>query len=509
VPAPAPTPAPTPAVDPAIAGKVEIAADARAWSQLVAFALDDSSEPSLVRSEAGTLYAALGPKLVELAPDGTSSALGTDGITLLRQEQPLLDGDYVRFLPTMIGGDFPREGFLVVSYSLGARGIEPPPQTFRRREDGRWHELDNGTPEFVWYPAAFGRWTQGSLLALRGFAGRYLDADSEAGERRAIKRARIIDAAIAKQKHMVVLRGQPRAPQLQFGGVVTQFASLPSGEIIAAVADDDGGTAMFHYDDTTGTQRRLPLPQGDGGAPRDVQLAVRSATDAWVAAGSGSDELPFLAHYDGTAWTAVSSPCEARIAAIDLTPDSEVLACAMKTAPEQERAVVLRRRGERWTAIGTPTTGDRRIATVFVQGDRTVVLTHEWGRKYEIWTDGPAPASPLQFGDTRAAVRPILADAPDRPIDDACDHLTVPLTGAPGDRSTVLPRLSQAGVTTDVEVQTVLVGEREVDAVVVTGVSPSRARETAAAIAGALGTEAQAATCNLRPLAHPPDDAAR
>lgn len=506
---PTPVPTPAPAVDPAIAAHVEIAADARPWSPLVVFADDDASEPALLRSEAGSVYAALGPALVELRDDGSTASLDTTGITLLRQDQALLDGDYVRFLPTSIGGDFPREGFLVVAYSLGARGVEPPPQTFRRRDDGRWHELDNGTPEFVWFPAAFGRWREGSLLALRGFAGRYLDADSEAGERRAIKRAKVIDAAIAKQKRLAVLRGQPRAPQLDFGGAVWQFASLPSGEIIAVIDGGEDRSAMVHYDDAAHTQRRLALPPVEGTKADDLRLAVRSGRDAWVAGGGGSEDHPYLAHFDGTAWTAVSTPCDGRITDIALTSDTEVIACAIATAPERLRGVILRRRGDRWAAIGTPTTGDRAVVKLLVDGDRTVVLTHDWGRKFEIWSDGPAPVQPLRFGDTAAIVRPILAAAPDRPIDDECDHLTVPLTGAPGDRSTVLSRLSQAGLTSDVEVQTVLVGEREVDAVVVTDLWPADARKKAATIAGALGAEAEAPTCNVRPLAHPPEPPAR
>lgn len=483
-------------IDPALRAVIEPAAAVPQWHRVVAFA-HDASEPELLQSGDGAVYAALGPALVQLRDDGSATPVTMAGLEPMADHAEWLDGDLVSYRRTRIGGRISANdpgGFLVVEYEFGARGENPPPQSYRM-DAGRWRRLP-GASRFWAYPRAFAPWKGGALLGLRGFVPTYAYAGRDDEDPVPAREVQAAARAIAAQKQLVVLAGRPTAPALTWSGTAVTMTALPSGEILVAL-DDDRGASVLHYDDARGASILRPLPAGLGDADR-VVLAMRSARDAWL---SG----PYLAHFDGEAWTRVDTPCDGGPVALALGPDAELVACTVVAEGGLRAAAVLQRAADShgeaapWQAIGLPAAlRDAELRALVVQGDRVLVLAAPEGTGASIWSTGPAPVQPYAFGDTRTTTAAILEAADDLPITRTCGEIFVPFTAPRGTaHADALARIDD--VAGNARTATVRVRGEVVDGIIVTGLRRGEAQRDAARIAAALGTEVGEPTCNVRP----------
>ncbi len=501
-PAPPPVPAPAPVVDPALAAIIESAPDLLPWNRIVGFAEQHGSEPMLLRSDDGRVFAGVGPVLVRLQSDGSAEAVTLEGIEPMGDRPDLIDGDYYSYGTTTLGGAGPAGGFMVVEYELGARGQNPPAQTYRM-DQGRWRRIAS-SPLFDSFPRGFGRWKDGSLLALRGFVPRYAHPAESEGEIVPKRELRAAAAAIAGQKQLVVVSGAPKAPALTWKGTAAAMASLPTGEVLIATASDDGASVL-HYDATTGRQRVLPLPENLDRWDDSTRLVMRAPDDAWLWG-------PYIAHFDGKQWTRVDSPCVGQNPLLAVTADAEFLACSVNVGDEAQAAVLRRERttgvaAGPWKSIGMPTAHRQMyVRTLVVVDERVLVLGEGDAGPASIWHTGPAPAKPFDFGDTAQISAPILAGAADLPITDGCRQIFVPFTAPTG--TAHADAIARAGGDAlpgdDAELVTVNVRGATLDGIAVAGLFGRDAAAAAEQITAALGDEVGTPTCNPRPRVAPP-----
>jgi hypothetical protein len=104
------------------------------------------------------------------------------------------------------------------------------------------------------------------------------------------------------------------------------LAGLPSGELVAAGYTCEpvghGGAIVERWgsQQTQGTVEALP--HGEGGAsPRVVGIVARSATEIVVYGGVGVPPAPYLARFDGAAWTLDSAPFGAAVETLAASDD--------------------------------------------------------------------------------------------------------------------------------------------------------------------------------------------
>lgn len=135
---------------------------------------------------------------------------------------------------------------------------------------------------------------------------------------------------------------------------------------IWAVGDGYGprsdATVMLHYNGTAWTQVPAPHP---GAFDYIRGLAVRSADDAWFTGewdsttpGGNYTPHPFIGHWNGTAWTQVSSPAGQTVYGVAADTASDGWVVGNNGSPEATFAAALEHwNGTTWSLAPSPVTG--------------------------------------------------------------------------------------------------------------------------------------------------------
>lgn len=455
---------------------------------------------ALLEASDGQVFAAVGPALYRLGSDGSISG----DLAWVRGVEADFVGDMTDFGSGMywwdalaIGGGWPDSAYLVLVPGAAARAGGGPPALYRR-EGEAWRRVAARSGKLHWYPRRFGAWKDGSILALKGFHPTYaLDGDEPTPAE-----ARAFAGLVAREKRLIVLRGAPKAPA--FGSRDVQaFASLASGQIFALVQDGARLVAL-HHDEATG-ERTLPLPGAAGGRFADVDVRATAPDRVWAFGGwapPDAETRPYLARFDGTAWTEVDSRCAGPV--ISLSIDREGAAyfvCAVRPAAGEPRPVLFRVRAGVLEELPT----DAPPGTVVARGpDDVWVLTEPSTAPALLLHGGPARGEPAALPSTMTVAEAVYAWAEPRPVDGSCPAVWVP--AAPGADLAAVKRALEglSGEDVDATARTVRVQGRVETGVSIVALRPAEVKRAVKAVQARLGATAGAPTCNERPDAPAP-----
>ncbi len=382
---------------------------------------NDGSSITLLPATDGQLFAAAGPLLYALRPDGSiehdpswSRGIDVQGVAL-----DMAENDMLGWSASALAGSWPEGAYLVLHLATGSRGGDAPPQLYRRN-NSLWGRVDTHEKKLDWYPRRFGAWKDGSLLALKGFTTQYSnsgdgDVEPPPNEVSAFK------SAVASRKKLVVLRGAPKAPA--FGERdVQSFASLATGEIFA-VLGQDGKAVVLHHDDAS--ERTLPLPNGDKLEPMYLEIRATARDRAWVFGGysEGHETHGYLARFDGTQWTQVETTCQS-INSMSLDPaGAAYVVCPVGTGDDDITRVLLRFDGTTVEEIPTPSLPSE----VVVRGPRDLWIVSQTDFEAALWHTGAPGGDPLVLPANYDTVRSVLQWADPLPLTDGCYQPWIPL----------------------------------------------------------------------------------
>ena len=507
-PAPAPAPAPTPvaAARPTAAPTVDpgarvpvtgAAAGATDAPRLVVVASADSngSAISLAQTTDGQVFATVGPLVIRLAADGSVSTdpTWTRGIRDQAPHFDMTDATEYSWFAHGMGGSWPEGAYLTIEFLGGGRGSDVPAEVYRR-SNARWTPVATRARHFDWYPSSFGLWSDGSLLALKAFSPRFHSFEDD-GEPSASEQKQVAKA-IAAQKRLVVLRGKAKAPA--FGRKdVRAFASLPTGQIYAAVVTDDV-VSMLHYDASTSRERNVELPGGAGVSAFELEIRSNAADRVWLfgEAGVEGERHGYVASFDGVAWQSIATPCTqaAHSGSIDDSGAAHFV-CDVPRAAGQTGPALLRVRGNLVEELPVPVAPQMVVARS--PTDVWVLGSPDQGR-ISLFHSGTTQNQALELPDASTQV---FEWADDHPLDQRCMAVWIPLVSG-ADRQAVAKTID--ALTIDgghPELIDARVRGRVETGVVIQGVSGKDAVTAIKRVVSALGQAAGTATCNQRPPA--------
>ncbi len=366
----------------------------------------------LFRTTDGSLFVTAGPQVMRVGDDGTLSRDRTwlAGLTPIADpSMETIEDMYYAWDAVFLGGRWPDATFLATTYEAGFRGPADPVAVHRWRND-KWQPVDTKTKRFAWHVIGSGPWLEDKVLGLRAYQPEhhfYFTEDETDGPPDAmVKRG---EAAVAKAKRLVVLRGTGQAPAAMANRKISAFASLPSGEILAV--EGGSASAVVHYDPATDEARSLPLPREN--QRRVDGLHVVSPTAAW-AWGKTDDEpqRPYLAHFDGTAWSKHEVPdAKDGVTSFDVTPSGALWATlgGSEEAFEAKSASVWTKpAGKPWRQIELPQ--GARVAKLMARTDQDIWLVGDSVRRSgkagpvveipvldALWKDAVMYADPITF----------------------------------------------------------------------------------------------------------------
>lgn len=494
-----PTPAVT-ATPPATAAEsaVPVAADAPRFTR-VAVAADGDGVVALLRTTNDQLFAATGPVLARLGADGSYEQVPewVRGVDDQGSLEALAVG-YDWWSAVAMGGTWPEGAYLVLSPESGGRGEDSPNELYRRA-NGSWVRVATRAKRFDWYPRAFGPWKDGSLLALRGFEPRYSRYDDEGNA--PASEVKAAAATIAKEKRLIVLRGAPKAPA--WGNRdIRAFASLPTGEIYAAVADGETVT-MLHHDDASGAEVTRTLPTKGTLSDYEIEVVATGDDRVWVfgSASVGDDAHGYVARFEGRTWEEVETPCvgTARSGSVD-DAGNAYFVCDVQRAPDQARPALLRVRGKAVEELPTGIVPGQVVARTPAD---IWVVSPPFEREMALAHTGTDVATPHTLATRVDAGRAVFEWADPHPMTPSCQGVWIPL--APGaDRAAAEKSLEAFGVEDGFpEVYQARLQGRTEWGITIRAVTGKELHAATKRVVRALGTMVGPPTCNQRPSVDP------
>lgn len=395
----------------------------------------DSRVVTLLEGTDGSAFLAAGPLLLRLLGDGAveSEPAWVRGIGDSAGDLDAFEAGMYWWNAAAIGGSWPEPAYLVLEQLSASRAGGSPPDLYRRT-GGVWTRVETQKERLAWYPRSFGPWKDGSLLALKGFQPTY-PADVETEPSRAEVRA--YEAALKREKRLIVLRGEPKAPKFGERDIVA-FASLASGQIWALL-EDGGRPAVLYFDGASETV--TALPGSERGKLSELGLRATAADRAWAFGMRATDDAVsgYLARFDGTAWTEVESGCAGMVQSLSIDADGDAYyTCPVKGV---EGAVLLRLRGgvieelptevEPWTVVA------RRADDIWV-------LSPPHSGAAQLLHSGSTRAQPFEVPGSLEVARSVFEWA--EPVPALCNRMWIPL--APGSDRAAVER-TVAGVVGD------------------------------------------------------------
>lgn len=272
----------------------------------------------------GGLVVSVGPQLYIVGKGGT---LTEDPALLAGLPAPFdreKDGTAMRWgWKVDVSGRWPDAAFLSYHVAPAPRVDAPPRVTFRWKQD-RWERTDLGARfdegGMSWFYEEGRPWIEGSVLSLRRHQISYGDAAfvsewesvEPARARRHERQTKAATKEIAGSKQLVVTRGLPKGPDLAAMMTKTPpplrtFDSLPTGEIYAATAEEQG--MLLAVLEGRVLEHPVPLPPAAASVDlRDV-FAVSPEHVLVVGGYRHYDELrPLVAQWDGKALRLLEAP---------------------------------------------------------------------------------------------------------------------------------------------------------------------------------------------------------
>lgn len=483
-------PPPAPSLPPTFSS-AKAAADAPQFSLVARQVGDDDQTPLTLLQTDGHAFAVAGPALLELAADGS---LAYDPATMVGLGGAVLDAveaGMIWWAGLALAGSWPDDVFFVLEERSGSRAGVSAPELYRRR-GGPWTKIDTRRGKISWYPREFGRWKDGSLLALKGFYEHYStegEGDVEPPERE----VKAIKAAIAREKKLIVLRGEPKAPA--FGSrAIRTFASLPTGQIFAAL--EEGEPAVLHFDGAA--ERVLPLPDAKRESVAVAGLRAAAPDRAW--AFGGDDDGGYLARFDGGAWTEVENPCAGQVVSLSLDAAGDAYFVCPVGGGGAARQVLLRARGDAIEEL--PTAAEPQ--EVLARGANDIWFVTTAGRQgAELWHTGTTRGEPFVVPGAYAAAQAIAEWEPALPAGDDCSYMWIPLV-AGSDREAIAAAIAGADDGDFmVELRDARVQGRVETGVLVREFDVRKSKGTLRRAQALLGAAAGTPSCNERPAAEP------
>ncbi|MEM6995628.1 MAG: hypothetical protein AAF721_34270 [Myxococcota bacterium] len=373
----------------------------------------------------GSLFVTAGPQVMRVADDGAVERKRTwmGGITpIAGPELESIHHMYYAWNAKFLGGRWPDALFLATDHISGFRGPGDPIVVHRWRGE-RWQPVDTMGKDLSWWVVGAAPWLDDKVLGLRAYApgyAFYYDEDETAEVPKAMVRRG--DAAVDKAKRLVVLRGKGQAPKALATEKITRFDAIGSGEIVAKIA----GAGMLHYDPATEAVKPHALPTFEGEL-HGVDLV--DATHAW--AWGGTNESPYLAAFDGAAWTSQPTPEVSKaIIAFDISPGGTQWATA-GMAPDDyfsdEKPLLWSKpKGKPWQKVELPP--DAKVYDVIARADDDVWLAGD--RVYR----SQRPKSPITIPTIDTMWKDAIAYGDPITLPTECPHPVVLLkTEADGD----------------------------------------------------------------------------
>lgn len=417
---------------PAAVSKAKVPDDPPRFVVVAQRATGGADAEALLQTGDGQLFAASGPWLMRLASDGsfTQESGWLRGIDTGPDEFDMSFGaDLTWWNATAMGGGWPEGTFLVLTWGAGTR-LGDDSSVLYRRVAGAWDPVATDKGALHWYPRSFGPWKDGSILALKGFD--MISPRSEDGPSPAAERA--FKAAVAGEKKLIVLRGAPQAPK--FGAREVQaFASLPTGEIVALIADRQAIVAL-HYTDAGPVERTLALPGADRGRLTHVDVRMSGPDRAWVSgewtanpdAQGNQESRGYLARFDGQAWTEIATECSLAVKSLSIDDQGSVyFVCALKVGRDKLRSVLFRVRED----VVEELPMDAEPGQVVARSPADIwVLTQDPLGPTRLLHSGTRRGEPATLPSARQVAEAVYEWADPRPVDAACRRIWLP--AAPG-----------------------------------------------------------------------------
>ena len=394
----------------------------------------------------GALLVSTGPLVIRVDASGeiVYDPAMLRGITPIRQTPEVSDGDYVGvadWSPVSLGGRWPDALFLSLDFISGFRGEGGRPITYRHTPNG-WTLLKTRGTNFEHHVVALRPWIDDSILAHRGYVSWYPGQERwEAEDGPTERQSAAAQKAIAAAKKLVVVRGQPKAPDV--GPSLEAFASLPTGEIVAVTG---GSSQSVIFIDPGGKRTTLALP----GDPSEIEGVVIDAPDrAWVFGvrmqEDGGGYRPYLARIEQGRTRAVQAPpCKSAGLRTFVALHDGTLWTTCADPPEvgaayNDHELWTRPAGGAWTAVRLPegitvptevyARADDDVWVTAAMKDRSVLLhTRPRARVLEV----PGLAGIGRLLDEYNGLLPLTDD---------CSPGYLPLAAAPGDASTIRDQL--------------------------------------------------------------------
>lgn len=364
----------------------------------------------LFRTTDGSMFVTAGPQVMRVAEDGSLVRDRTwlGGITpIAAPASETIDGMYYGWNAVFLGGRWPDATFLVTDYLAGFRGPADPIAVHRWRGE-RWARVATKMKHFAWHVVEAGPWQGDRVLGLRAYQPEqhfyYSESELDSAPGAMVRRG---NAAVAKAKRLVVLRGTGQAPASMAYRKISHFASLATGEIM--VIEGETSDSIVHYD--SGAERSLRLPEADARRVTGLRFDAPDVAWAWGVTGSESAR-PFLARFDGAAWTEHQSPdSDKAMTSFDVAPGGALWATcggSQTLLGEESASVWTKPKGQPWRPVAVPS--GARVFQVMARTDRDIWLAGEAvyrsGRVGpvvtipkldDLWKDTVAYSDPITF----------------------------------------------------------------------------------------------------------------
>lgn len=396
----------------------------------------------------GTLLVSVGPWVMrldeqgELVPDPTMLR----GIASIRPWIGPGDDAFTgieAWGPVALGGRWPDAVYLSLDLVSGFRSEGGRPAVYRYSPSG-WVPLDARAKHYSYYPVDLHAWIDGSILAQRAYQPRYPGEDRWQGDDDGptASQSAAVERAIRAAKKLVVIRGTPKAPELDTP--VLRFDSRPSGEIfvITSVAPP----TLLRLD-ADGARHTLALP----GARAVVQGVVADGpAQAWVygatEAADAAREVPWLVRVDGEQATAMVGPACAihgLASFVALEDGTQWATCG--EPPEEphvydEHELWRRSAGGAWERQRLPPAVDTPRQVVVHGGDAWVAATGPGG---DVLLRSRVAGTVLELPGLEAIGRQMLEWNDPIPVTKTCSYPYVPLRSSPADAAAVKAALDE------------------------------------------------------------------
>lgn len=366
------------------------------------------------------------------------------GIAPIRDVAIAGDGSFdgvIQWAPIGLGGRWPDALFLSLDFSSGFRGEGGQPITYRHTPNG-WTKLKTRGRNFEHHLVALHPWKDGSILAHRGYVPWFPGQERWEGEDGPTARqAQAAEAAILAAKKLVVVRGEPQAPDV--GASLDAFASLATGEIVAVTGGPSPAAILIA---SAGTRTTLDLP----GDPMEIEGVVMDAPDrAWVfgtQTSEGGNNRPYLARIEeGRIRAGEAPPCKsAGLRSFVALPDGTLwTTCADPPYLESaynDHELWTRPAGGAWTAVPLPEGVDEPTEVAARAVDDVWVAAST--KDQRVLLHSRPRARVLELPGLEGIGRALHEYNDLLPLTRHCVTGYIPLTAPPGDANAIRERLA-------------------------------------------------------------------